>query len=320
MSEFNHRALALWGYHAVRDQFAGDISDLLKFSLLRALAGSDKRLGIGWYFVAEHNNRPDGRHREFCEETKWEALDKDVWNGLRDLKRRSVGALEGLQFWPGKPKFHREPIQLGALRQSWFKGMNENLAGTDLVFLDPDNGLGRNGKLHATIVEIKEMRGDGRAVVLIKFPGHVQHDKQAWNFHRLLTRDAGAKTVLTIATVVIINKTPRVRWFTILDADEKLTIRANSFVKRLNSVRGCKAYFVPRLSGSEPRSTHDPILATGKNRNKKRVCPECEYRFRGNGFDGIDAHWKARHQDVMPYPQAWPLIKAGKYQRHGLAS
>lgn len=47
----------------------------------------------------------------------------------------------------------------------------------------------------------------------------------------------------------------------------------------------------------------------------KNVCPECRYQFRGNGFDGIDAHWRAKHEHLMPYRQAWPLIKSGTYAR-----
>jgi len=46
---------------------------------------------------------------------------------------------------------------------------------------------------------------------------------------------------------------------------------------------------------------------------KKKVCPECGHVFNGNGWDGIDAHWRSKHGDVMPYEEAWPLLKAGKY-------
>ncbi|MGA8573617.1 MAG: hypothetical protein ACLP7A_01360 [Desulfobaccales bacterium] len=54
----------------------------------------------------------------------------------------------------------------------------------------------------------------------------------------------------------------------------------------------------------------------------KNVCPVCGYQFRGNGFDGIDAHWRAKenkvdHEDKMPYEQAWPLIRSGTYPQNG---
>jgi hypothetical protein len=47
-------------------------------------------------------------------------------------------------------------------------------------------------------------------------------------------------------------------------------------------------------------------------RMRRNICPECDYQFKGNGFDGIDAHWRAKHE--KPYDQAWPLIKAGTYK------
>ncbi len=49
----------------------------------------------------------------------------------------------------------------------------------------------------------------------------------------------------------------------------------------------------------------------------ENVCPECGHQFKGSGFDGIDAHWRARHEALMPYKKAWPLIKSGGYLRKG---
>jgi hypothetical protein len=60
----------------MRDQYAGDISDLLKFALLRTLAGNDKTIGVGWYYNHEHDGSfQDGCHREYCDEPKWKAVD-----------------------------------------------------------------------------------------------------------------------------------------------------------------------------------------------------------------------------------------------------
>jgi len=30
-----------------------------------------------------------------------------------------------------------------------------------------------------------------------------------------------------------------------------------------------------------------------------KSCPECGHVFQGNGWDGIDAHWRAKHEHVM---------------------
>jgi len=45
------------------------------------------------------------------------------------------------------------------------------------------------------------------------------------------------------------------------------------------------------------------------------VCPECGHQFKGNSWGGIDAHWKANHENIMLYDEAWPLIKSGQYQK-----
>jgi hypothetical protein len=35
------------------------------------------------------------------------------------------------------------------------------------------------------------------------------------------------------------------------------------------------------------------------------ICPECGHVFKGNGWDGIDAHWRAKHERVMTYEALW---------------
>ena len=58
--------------------------------------------------------------------------------------------------------------------------------------------------------------------------------------------------------------------------------------------------------------------ATDRTKTVQNVCPECDHKFKGNGFDGIDAHWRARHEHIMPYKEAWLLIKSGGWRRHRL--
>lgn len=39
-----------------------------------------------------------------------------------------------------------------------------------------------------------------------------------------------------------------------------------------------------------------------------KVCPVCNHEFNGVGWTGIDAHWKAKHEDIMPYHQFWSSL------------
>lgn len=32
-----------------------------------------------------------------------------------------------------------------------------------------------------------------------------------------------------------------------------------------------------------------------------RICPICGHEFKGKAWEGIDAHWKAKHESIMPY-------------------
>jgi predicted transcriptional regulator len=44
-----------------------------------------------------------------------------------------------------------------------------------------------------------------------------------------------------------------------------------------------------------------------------KLCPVCGHRFKGKGWDGIDAHWRSKHEATMPYERAWPLIRSGRF-------
>lgn len=54
--------------------------------------------------------------------------------------------------------------------------------------------------------------------------------------------------------------------------------------------------------------SHCPCCRSGLPAVGPRVCPECGHSFRGNGWDGIDAHWRSKHGDVAPYESFWTSL------------
>jgi len=74
-----------------------------------------------------------------------------------------------------------------------------------------------------------------------------------------------------------------------------------------------KAQSIPRPASVQSPPPQSPVA--GRVGKAENVCPECGHQFKGNGFGGIDAHWRARHEAVMPYEEAWPLIESGSYHR-----
>ena len=228
----------------MRDQYAGDVSDVLKFAFLRALAGADRTLGIAWYYVPADDGGADGRHLEWRNEPAWQRLDAQLYTGLSTLSERSVAALECLTIWPRGSLFHREPMPLSQERRAWGVRMRESLDGADLVFLDPDNGLGPETSKHATFSEIRLLRRPRRAIVFITFPGRsAPHGTLVKRLHERLTVEGEAKTALTLRTNISVplsagseSYVQRQRWFTVVDADAELAVRLRSFAATLDTV------------------------------------------------------------------------------------
>jgi hypothetical protein len=80
----------------------------------------------------------------------------------------------------------------------------------------------------------------------------------------------------------------------------------------------CRIINQPRSSESE--SSENELaqqkidLEAPKKTDKasaNKTCPECGHKFGGNGWGGIDAHWRAQHEEIMPYHLAWPIISGG---------
>lgn len=233
----------------MRDQYAGDVSDFLKFALLRALAGSDRTLGIAWYYGPGDDGRADGRHLEWRNEPAWHALDPAVHAGLSTLPERSIAALEAASIWPAASLFHREPLPYRHMRPDWAKAKRDALAAADIVFLDPDNGLGSETPKHATFSELRLLRRPGRSIVFISFPSRsATYAEQVLRLHDRLRSDADADRVITLRTNVSVPRgdgsaylVQRPRWFTVVDPDDEIASRLDDFAIALNAVPRAKA-------------------------------------------------------------------------------
>jgi hypothetical protein len=233
----------------MRDQYAGDVSDVLKFAFLRALARADRTLGIAWYYAPGDDGRPDGRHLEWRNEASWRLVDEELHAGLATLPERSIAALERAAIWPTGALFHREPMPPRGERSAWGTRKRSALDDADIVFLDPDNGVGAETQKHATFSEIRLLRKPGRAIVFITFPGRsMKHDVLLGQLHARLAAETNAGNIATLRTNVSVpsavgssSYVQRQRWFTVVDADAELTARAQTFAAALASIPRVRA-------------------------------------------------------------------------------
>ena len=215
----------------------------------------------------------DGQHLEWHNEPAWRLLDEQLHTGLTRLPQRTIAALEQAAIWPTGKLFHREPMPTKAERSAWGIKKRSVLEGADLVFLDPDNGIGEETPKHATFPEIKQLRQSGRAIVFITFPGrNMKHPDLLRQLHERLATETHAENLVTLRTSVMVltakgHYVPRLRWFTLIDADTVLTDRAKAFAEILRSIPGVKAELVidaptraSENSTADPRRANDPSL------------------------------------------------------------
>lgn|GEM_PF-237182 len=75
-------------------------------------------------------------------------------------------------------------------------------------------------------------------------------------------------------------------------------------------VGAAKVATIPEESADGGRARTRMCVACQKGLppDPPRRCPECGYVFAGRGWGGIDAHWKARHTDVMSYADFWTSL------------
>jgi hypothetical protein len=139
----------------MQDRYAGDVGDFGKFGLLRHLCGKTAQddhptltSGVIWYRVADETHNGDGRHTSYLKrnplnDRRFRACDETVYDALAALvdgKRRSVAALEGADLLTNAVYWHEV---ISRPRGGWFDRALKAIAGCDVVFVDPDNGIER---------------------------------------------------------------------------------------------------------------------------------------------------------------------------------
>lgn len=189
----------------MQDRYAGDIGDYIKFGLLKALLQEDFRLGVNWYRTDPPDSEFDSKTGRFRQQdgkfripSDCEACDLPLARALQaisapDSPDRSIAALEAAALLdPNRVVYYHEPIRRQD-RAQWHLDAMKALAGCDLVFLDPDNGLipssvGAGSARSVKYVlddELSAYLSDHRSVVLYQ---HRPRRKQPDYFRHMASR------------------------------------------------------------------------------------------------------------------------------------
>ena len=134
----------------MQNRYTGDIGDFGKFGLLRSLQDAGLSIGVNWYLVPDEEKSNDGRFVHYLDDEEYKNCDDCLWSELRRIikfGRREVSSLENGNVL--KARFFSEPLDFSGksklerttLRNEWHKQALSLLTMSDVVFLDPDNGL-----------------------------------------------------------------------------------------------------------------------------------------------------------------------------------
>jgi hypothetical protein len=195
--------------------------------------------------LSNEKHNADGKHVTYLDDPlKWRGRDPALFDALCSLVasgRRSVAAIEALDLIPGAQYFSTPISAAGSTaerrstRSAWFKAALEWVAGCDLVFVDPDNGLETDrydaGRVRAgksvSLAELSALRQKGRAIVVYhhqtRMAGGHQHELLHWG-HRLSQLGFSVDALRASAFSA--------RAFFLLDASDELRTRAEMVARR----------------------------------------------------------------------------------------
>ena len=133
----------------MKNQYVGDVGDFGKYSLLRILAEEGIKIGVNWY-LTEDDGSNDGKFTDYLEKGKLRRYCPVVFDVLSDIAYKpdkSVkdielsGIIPGAVFYSEILKPTGTPDEREMERSLWFQKSMSELSDTDLIFMDPDNGL-----------------------------------------------------------------------------------------------------------------------------------------------------------------------------------
>lgn len=223
----------------MQDRYAGDIGDYVKLALLRRLA-EGRTLGLAWYRYPDEGHNADGNHTAYLDRPEvWRGLDPALFDALGQVVStgRSIAALEREAI--AAEASHRHPLDTSEIasadrpgwRSGWFQGVLGDMAGQEIVFADPDNGLvdddpkRRRVKTFGKSIPLEEARSlaEGRVAVIYHHNTRRKGGHTAEVSHWLEQFGSGAMAVRANAWSC--------RTFFILNPDEEIRQRAAAFAR-----------------------------------------------------------------------------------------
>lgn len=196
----------------MKDQYFGDVNDYRKYGLLRHLnhSGFD-RLVVTW-MLTPNDGSADGNFRAYlADAARFAGCDPELYAILQSLlrcDRPRVALLEGSQALSTAEFYSAQVPDREAERLEWRRGLLAAAAGSDLVFVDPDNGIevesrpvGRKGSSkYVAWEELTGLWGAGCSILTYQHFRREERGAFAQRMARELAERTGARLVEAFRT------------------------------------------------------------------------------------------------------------------------
>lgn len=130
----------------MKNQYFGDVNDYRKYGLLRGLSANGALKTVVCWTLTPDDSRTDGSRVGYLSQPEaWHRYDPVVFSHLQRTIRagvRAVKAIEDQRVLPNCTFFDELLMDDAAKRDQYFERFRKFARGRDLVFFDPDNGLG----------------------------------------------------------------------------------------------------------------------------------------------------------------------------------
>jgi hypothetical protein len=130
----------------MKNQYFGDINDYRKYGLLRLLSDGGSIHTVVCWMLTESDGRNDGSRISYLESPeRWRTYDPGLFDLLREslhrYRVRDIRIAAKRNIIPNTIYYSKIIPDDSNGRAGYFAGLFETVAGNDLVFFDPDNGI-----------------------------------------------------------------------------------------------------------------------------------------------------------------------------------
>src|SRR3954468_9000076 len=127
----------------MKNQYFGDVKDYIKYGLLRCIVASGLELGVCWLLTRDDGSN-NGQNRKYLEDAQYRVLDPELYDFLQDTTQKPSGLMVSNLEASGllQARYFSEVIpESDVARGTAFERAGEVLAGSHVLFFDPDNGI-----------------------------------------------------------------------------------------------------------------------------------------------------------------------------------